>query len=566
MTHAPAPAPTTWHAGLARRDITAWEPNMAMLGWGDPKHRVQGVTFPLSARALVLRRPDHGEQLAFVTLDLCFIPQLLRATVVDALAADGFGPEQVVLLASHTHAGPSGINDAVLYGAMNFGLSPGVFDVIAEGAIDAVRAARHAAEPCVVRLGRAEAPANLPIFFHRSLGAWRLNPEATADATTTTAPSRQLRALRIDTPDGRPLGRVIHAATHATVIHSDHPFLDADWPGRAAATLDQLGGTTLIFQGGAGDVTANHRWDPVRRLVVGADDRDTDSAARVAAAVAEVATAALEDARQHPALSGSLRGRLRHVDLRNAEVDATFLPRRHRGSPFTRPARLGLAMPMGTHEGPGPLHVVRPLIDAMHRARHRRPDPGLPFGELEVGFRGRLFGFFPAPWLRPLHGVDPVLDWLLTNLRAGLPIDRPWVPPILPIQLLQVGPLSLPTLPFEPTTVAAHRIGRLLADHGAIETLTLGYANAYAGYLTTPEEYAAQSYEGGHTLYGPLSLGAVLTTLRELTRPGTGVAGPSPALVPRSILLREREVGRAGIHPRFRALFADQAHGDVRRA
>ncbi|MEE7589078.1 neutral/alkaline non-lysosomal ceramidase C-terminal domain-containing protein, partial [Klebsiella pneumoniae] len=29
------------------------------------------------------------------------------------------------------------------------------------------------------------------------------------------------------------------------------------------------------------------------------------------------------------------------------------------------------------------------------------------------------------------------------------------------------------------------------------------YANAYASYVTTREEYAAQEYEGGSTLYGP---------------------------------------------------------------
>ena len=28
-------------------------------------------------------------------------------------------------------------------------------------------------------------------------------------------------------------------------------------------------------------------------------------------------------------------------------------------------------------------------------------------------------------------------------------------------------------------------------------------ANEYSGYCTTPEEYAEQRYEGGHTLYGP---------------------------------------------------------------
>ncbi|MEU6940439.1 neutral/alkaline non-lysosomal ceramidase N-terminal domain-containing protein, partial [Streptomyces rubiginosohelvolus] len=32
--------------------------------------------------------------------------------------------------------------------------------------------------------------------------------------------------------------------------------------------------------------------------------------------------------------------------------------------------------------------------------------------------------------------------------------------------------------------------------------LLQGYANAYSQYVTTPEEYDTQNYEGGSTLYG----------------------------------------------------------------
>tara|TARA_B100000809_G_scaffold31055_1_gene27000 strand:+ start:113 stop:742 length:630 start_codon:yes stop_codon:yes gene_type:complete len=35
-----------------------------------------------------------------------------------------------------------------------------------------------------------------------------------------------------------------------------------------------------------------------------------------------------------------------------------------------------------------------------------------------------------------------------------------------------------------------------------------GYSNGYAGYITTPEEYSLQQYEGGHTLHGQWTLPA----------------------------------------------------------
>lgn len=37
-----------------------------------------------------------------------------------------------------------------------------------------------------------------------------------------------------------------------------------------------------------------------------------------------------------------------------------------------------------------------------------------------------------------------------------------------------------------------------------------GYANAYSQYITTPEEYATQHYEGASTLFGPHTLEAYI--------------------------------------------------------
>ena len=45
-----------------------------------------------------------------------------------------------------------------------------------------------------------------------------------------------------------------------------------------------------------------------------------------------------------------------------------------------------------------------------------------------------------------------------------------------------------------------------------------GYSNDYAGYITTPEEYGVQQYEGGHTLFGPWTLPGFLQEIDRLTR------------------------------------------------
>jgi len=66
------------------------------------------------------------------------------------------------------------------------------------------------------------------------------------------------------------------------------------------------------------------------------------------------------------------------------------------------------------------------------------------------------------------------------------------------------------------------------------DVLAQGYANDYAGYVTTPEEYTRQRYEGGHTMFGRWQLPAcqqefarVAADMRE-GRPSE--AGPTPRL------------------------------------
>ena len=106
-----------------------------------------------------------------------------------------------------------------------------------------------------------------------------------------------------------------------------------------------------------------------------------------------------------------------------------------------------------------------------------------------------------------------------------------WVPRRLPLQQLRIGPLVIAGLPIEPTTVAGRRMRQTITRGWAGETLSRvvinGYANAYCGYLTTPEEYDAQCYEGAMTLYGKWSLPVYCTELLRMTeamREGQGSA------------------------------------------
>ena len=98
-------------------------------------------------------------------------------------------------------------------------------------------------------------------------------------------------------------------------------------------------------------------------------------------------------------------------------------------------------------------------------------------------------------------------------------VDAPLVPHVVPLQVAMIGTLALAIVPFELTTVAGRRLKsrmKTILGANASHVALVGYANDYAFYVTTPEEYAKQHYEGASTLYGPHTLAACLQEVGKL--------------------------------------------------
>ena len=91
----------------------------------------------------------------------------------------------------------------------------------------------------------------------------------------------------------------------------------------------------------------------------------------------------------------------------------------------------------------------------------------------------------------------------------ALDLLGPYVARRGPIQLLRIGPLYLIGIPAEVTVVAGLRLRRTVAaivGADPADVLVAGYSNGYLHYVTTPEEYDTQQYEGGSTLFGRWTL------------------------------------------------------------
>ncbi len=91
------------------------------------------------------------------------------------------------------------------------------------------------------------------------------------------------------------------------------------------------------------------------------------------------------------------------------------------------------------------------------------------------------------------------------------------------------------SVPGEMTEEMGRRVRKAVLDAtasaGITTTVISGLANEYADYFTTPEEFDAQHYEGGATIYGRASSVAIQEALVALA--GDLAAGkPAPAAYP----------------------------------
>jgi neutral ceramidase len=117
------------------------------------------------------------------------------------------------------------------------------------------------------------------------------------------------------------------------------------------------------------------------------------------------------------------------------------------------------------------------------------------------------------------------------KIEARVDSDRTLEPTAVPLTAARIGDRLVVTVPGEATTELGRRtraaVRAATRGAGIGRVVLAGYANEYASYFTTPEEYGAQHYEGGTTVYGPASGPFLTASLAELaSRLANGGAAP----------------------------------------
>ena len=474
---AQASAAEQLQAGAGRADITP-PTGYYLMGWVRSDAQAEGQLTRLFARSIVLERGDR--KLALVTADLGFVPAGLVADVVERLEDRGFGEESVIISASHTHSAPAGYANFPAFNTVaptsttptEFELSspadPELYTFLVKRITVAIRRADADRAPAVAGWGGTKL---FGVTENRSIEAHLANHDVEeefgegsaaqdpAGAKHTIDP--QVQVLRVDkVASGRrvPIGIWSTFANHGTVVKPTFAYYNADHHGAAArlaeAAIRRAGQVprrqeVVNAYGNAdeGDMTAGIRFSgPADAYDVGRREARAFVRAWRRAGTSLTATPELDSRWTIECFCGAATA----------------------AGPVDDHAVVGMPFLTGSEENRGPLYDVT----------------GVPFegNRLPVGV---------GP-----QGVK----------IQSVPDTGSTFPTAVPLTTARVDDRAIVTVPGEMTSGTGRRLRahaeQAVAGSGVERVVISGLANDFIQYITTPEEYDRQHYEGGSTLFG----------------------------------------------------------------
>src|SRR5262245_8870098 len=242
-----AESPTDWKAGVARVDTTPTQP-VRMAGYASRTSPSQGVAHPLAAKALAMA-DAAGTRAVLVTCDIIGFRRAFTDRVADRVRAKyGLPRENLVLLASHNHAGPTLAEaDAadVPEGLKN---NAEYARDLENKIVDVVGSALSRMEPARLSYGIGRA--------HFALNRREPTPRGIRLGKYPAGPTDEsVPILCVRGAGDKPLAILFGYACHNTTLRPDMMKIDTDYAGYAQDRIeaDNPGAVAMFVTGCAGD-------------------------------------------------------------------------------------------------------------------------------------------------------------------------------------------------------------------------------------------------------------------------------------------------------------------------
>ncbi|XP_077246297.1 neutral ceramidase 2-like [Tasmannia lanceolata] len=574
--------------GLGSYDMTGPAADVNMMGYAQMEQVTAGVHFRLRARAFIVAEDSQGPRFAFVNLDAGMASQLVTIKVLERLKArygNVYTEENLAISGTHTHAGPGGYLQYVIYSVTSLGFVQQSFDAIVNAIELSIVQAHKNLRPGAIFINQGDV---VNAGINRSPSAYLFNPPEERARYPTNIDTGMTLLKFVDGQSGKSRGAFSWFATHGTSMSFNNKLISGDNKGAAARFFEdwfrfnnskpsqititktissesKLIETAKRFKatGGQPCEKTSSQNSKVRKnngsLFVGAFCQSNvgDVSPNVLGAFCtdsgkpcdfnhsschgndqlcvgrgpgypnEILSTRIIGERQFQKaidLFESAREKLSgKIDYRHVYLNFTNLEVQLQGNKVVKtcPAALGPGFAAGTTDGPGAF--------------------GFQQGDTEINeFWKRLRDILKEPSKQQVECQKPK-NVLLSTGEMFKPYQ--WAPSILPIQILRIGKLVILSVPGEFTTMAGRRLREAVKEtliskgKGEFDTDTqvviAGLTNTYSQYIATFEEYKQQRYEAASTLYGPYTLSAYIQEFNKLaTAMATGEKPKSNGLSP----------------------------------
>jgi len=243
VDESPSPAgEDTYLIGMGIYDITGPAAELGMMGYAMLDQKTAGLHTRLWSRALLIATPATGKRVALVVADLAMISQAVKQKVVARLKhtfGDLYGDENVLLSATHTHAGPGGYSHYTLYNLTILGFDEQNFEAIVNGIFQSIVRAHGNLAEGRIRIARGDL---LDASINRSPKAYGENPAAERVQYEFDT-DKTMTLLRLERLDGTAIGTVNWFAVHGTSMGNENLLISGDNKGYAAYLFEKLAGT-----------------------------------------------------------------------------------------------------------------------------------------------------------------------------------------------------------------------------------------------------------------------------------------------------------------------------------
>jgi neutral ceramidase len=458
-------------AGVAKNDITP-PPGMPLGGYSIWANYSKGFRTKLFSRVLYLK-PASGRALAIVQCDLLSGSVLLNQRVAELISRDtDVGIEGLLIAGTHTHSAPANFFDNNFYNdnASNAaGFDPEYFDFLSRQIADAVILAFKERKPAKIATGKTQI---INMTRNRSIDAYHANKNVAKENPPGIhdAVNPDLYMIRVDAldDDGQylPLAAVSSFSIHPTAVPAQNNLYNGD----VFAYIERE------VEFGIKN-SYNTSWEPIHAAFNGTHaDNSPDYKTQ---GFMEARRLGIFIGRKAFDLFHALDGQLKDdvlINVAATEIDVFSEPCIDGICLCQRPV-VGSSLSAGADDGPSPVISKLPWL--------RQGSPRWFFTGSCQGHKRTLGGPLQSLFL-PKNGF----------------------PHRMILQTIRIDDFLLLPVPLETTREAGIRIAmssleKVHDHHDLTAAFIISCANGYFGYVTTPEEYRLQRYEGGHTLYGP---------------------------------------------------------------